>query len=387
MADVVVGNRAGFTTAKDKFLYATPEVLSSYPNAGPHSGGTRVYIVGNNLSIGTNLEVFMDTYPCIVDKMLASSTQISCRTTAVKYDSYNVKKLYIKIDNASLTLDNPFRYVPDPTILRIYPLKSYVSGGRSVTVVGTNFDIIQQPRLGIFSSDGSFINDTVCDVVSSSQMICYSPPVNSELIDIIYREQLESSSLSALSSFSPPHASSSMSYMNNDAAIFEKVSFRVGFIMDDVFSVRDMSANYPTIHSDLIYVPDPKVYSFEEGIKDFKGDSLVIEGENLRLATSESEINVTIGTESCNLTSLAPNQIVCIAPEMQPEPTDEFGRRTPIYLPLVVVSFIHTKISSQELNKFLTCRFVSVTICAMRSAIFVMILPKHSNFHLSQLAL
>ncbi|OTF75410.1 hypothetical protein BLA29_014201, partial [Euroglyphus maynei] len=78
-------------------------------------------------------------------------------------------------------------------------------------------------------------------------------------------------------------------------------------------------------------------FPFEEGIKDYKGDSLVIEGENLRLATSESEINVTIGNRPCNLTSLASNQIVCIPPETQPEPTDEFGRRTAIYLPLVVV--------------------------------------------------
>lgn len=330
----MVGNRAGFTTARDKFLYAQPEVLSSYPNFGPRSGGTRIYIVGNNLSIGTNLEVFMDEYPCVVDKMLASSTQISCRTTAAREENYQVSKLYIKIDNATLMLDSPFRYVPDPTIQRIYPLKSYISGGRSVTVVGTNFDTIQQPRLAIFSVDGSFINDTVCDVVSATQMTCYSPPVNSELIDIIYREQLESS---PLSSYTPPQPSPSSFIHNQDHSIFEKVSLRVGFIMDDVLSVRDMSVNYPTIHSDLIYVPDPKVFAFEEGIKEFKGDSLVIEGENLRLATSESEVNVTIGIEACNLTSLAPNQIICMAPEVQPEPTDEFGRRTPIYLPLVVV--------------------------------------------------
>ncbi|OTF77308.1 hypothetical protein BLA29_014123, partial [Euroglyphus maynei] len=63
-ADVVVGNRAGFTTARDKFLYAVPEILAASPNIGPQSGGTRIYITGNNLSIGTSLEVYLDEYPC-----------------------------------------------------------------------------------------------------------------------------------------------------------------------------------------------------------------------------------------------------------------------------------------------------------------------------------
>jgi plexin A len=135
IADVVVGNRAGFTAAKDKFRYETTDIISSPPNIGPHSGGTRIYITGLNLNIGSNLEVYLDYFPCIVDKMLASSTQISCRTTASKSSSYVVRHLVLKIDNATLTLPRPFRYVPDPTILRIYPLKSYMSGGRTVTVL------------------------------------------------------------------------------------------------------------------------------------------------------------------------------------------------------------------------------------------------------------
>jgi plexin A len=68
------------------------------------------------------------------------------------------------------------------------------------------------------------------------------------------------------------------------------------------------------------------------------GESLVIEGENLRLASTESEVNVTIGTKSCNLTSLAATQLVCLPPELQPAGTDEIGRRTSSSLPMVVVS-------------------------------------------------
>lgn len=329
LADVIVGNRAGFTTAKDKFLYSQPEALSSYPNVGPQSGGTRIYIIGNNLATGTNLEVYLDEYPCHVERLLASSTQISCRTSASMRAPYNVQRLHVKIDNATLTLNTPFRYVPDPTVQRIFPLKSYIAGGRWITVIGTGLDTIQQPRLAIFSLDGSFINETICEVMSSTQMTCPSPPVSPALLDLIYREHQPLGVVT--------EETSSMPFGGNDLTAYEKISFRVGFIMDAVKSVKDLAITYPTLHSALIYVPDPKVYAFDEDIKEFKGDSLVIEGEHLRLATSESELNVTIGGEVCNITSLTQSQIFCLPPLQQPEATDEHGRRTSAYLPLVVV--------------------------------------------------
>ncbi|GFR33872.1 plexin-B [Trichonephila clavata] len=116
------------------------------------------------------------------------------------------------------------------------------------------------------------------------------------------------------------------------------LKLRIGFIMDGVESVRSLQDSFPSLHSDLTYVSDPKFFSFEEdGIKLYKGESLVIEGENLRLASTESEVNVTIGTRPCNLTSLASTQLVCFPPEVQPTGTDEIGRRTETALPMVVI--------------------------------------------------
>ena len=319
IADVVVGNRAGVTQARDKFRYEIVDLTSIHPKIGPQSGGTRIYLSGTNLNIGHDLEVFLDSIPCIVDKTLASSSQISCRTTASSQE-YQVKKLLLRIDNANLILENPFEYIADPTILRIYPLKSYLSGGRTVTVLGTNLDAIQQPRLAIFGSDGSVLNESACEVLSSTHMVCLSPPVNPELMDLLYREQLDS----------PLQTSDPTEY---------DIKLRIGFLMDAVSSVKELASNFPTVHSDLGYVPDPKFYPFdgmnENGIKLYKGESLVIEGINLRLASTESEVNVTIGTRTCNLTSLATTQLVCMPPEVQPPGTDEIGRRTPTGLPMV----------------------------------------------------
>jgi plexin A len=57
----------------------------------------------------------------------------------------------------------------------------------------------------------------------------------------------------------------------------------------------------------------------------------------LNLASDESDVNVTIATRPCNVTSLAMTQLVCTPPEVQPSGTDEIGIKTDTGLPLVVV--------------------------------------------------
>lgn len=42
----------------------------------------------------------------------------------------------------------------------------------------------------------------------------------------------------------------------------------------------------------------------------------------------------------CNVTSLANTQLVCIPPQFQPHPTDDYGLPTKNGLPLIVVSLI-----------------------------------------------
>lgn len=63
----------------------------------------------------------------------------------------------------------------------------------------------------------------------------------------------------------------------------------------------------------------------------------MFQGENLNYASDESDVNVTIGTRQCNVTSLAQSQLVCSPPDTQPSGTDESGARTDSGLPLVVV--------------------------------------------------
>ncbi|XP_076331482.1 plexin-B-like isoform X1 [Tachypleus tridentatus] len=313
-AEIVVGNNAGLTRAREQFLYKVVKLENIHPTIGPMAGGTRLYLSGENLNVGSHMEIYLDNLPCIVDRTLASNSQVSCQTTRAPSPNYSVKILFLIIDNATLTLSNPFIYTFNPTILRIYPLKSFVSGGRSVTVVGTSLQAIQQPHMAIFNNE-TLLNETVCDVISNSQMVCPSPSLSR---DVVHAFLTSSKRITGM------HA--------------EELKFQIGFIMDDVSSVRELQANFPAIHSDMVYVPDPRFFPFDgDGIKLYKGESLVIEGEHLLRASTESEVSVTVGTRPCNLTSLAMTQLVCLPPEDQPQGTDELGRTTDTVLPMVVV--------------------------------------------------
>lgn len=133
------------------------------PSVGPVSGGTQLSITGQHLNIGSNTTAFLDELPCYINSTEAISNRITCTTSRVSAPR-NIHMLTLTIDGANRTLNNhPFIYKMDPTIAEIKPLMSFVSGGRMITVHGTNFDIIQKPEMVVYmNSDFHFpVNKTV----------------------------------------------------------------------------------------------------------------------------------------------------------------------------------------------------------------------------------
>jgi hypothetical protein len=49
------------------FLYIA-QLNEVNPKVGPQSGGTRLYLTGSNLNIGSNIEIFLDELPCRVER-------------------------------------------------------------------------------------------------------------------------------------------------------------------------------------------------------------------------------------------------------------------------------------------------------------------------------
>ncbi|RWS31673.1 Plexin-B-like protein [Leptotrombidium deliense] len=309
-AVIEVANRVGVTRAQEKFQYKRVHLDDVYPKFGPKSGGTAISLTGFNFNIGSNIEVFLDDFACDIKKSMIANKQIICRTTGSVHAPYIIEKLRLKIDGANLTLLKPFTFVDDPKITSVFPQKSFVSGGRYVKITGTNLSSVQQPKMGVLKNN-KIVNETICNIIDDSSMLCPSPSVEQEM-----------------------HTS-----LQNFIDDNNELKFQIAFEMDSVQSVRDLEHNFPQLDAHLYYVPDPKILPFNNnGILLYKGDSLVIDGENLRSATTEAEVNVTIGTKVCNLTSLSMTQLICTPPEVQPEDTDELGRRTDNNLPAVVVT-------------------------------------------------
>ncbi|XP_014294701.1 plexin-B isoform X1 [Halyomorpha halys] len=319
VAAVVVGNQAGFTESSVNFSYKDVKLESVTPFSGPQSGGTQLAITGQYLNIGSKVSVFLDELRCVVNATQTSSSRLMCITSQANIPR-SIKKLILVIDGANRTLSSPFVYKQDPSILEIKPLKSFISGGRMITVHGTNLNIIQKPEMIVYSNiSTNIINKTACTVINAAQMECPSPGVNDEFKKTFQYDRKQRS-LPGKSIDRPP-----------------KLLLKIGFLMDFVLSVRDLEKHYKSLRSQLIYVDDPNFFEFPNEVKLYKGDTLVIEGENLNYASDESDVNVTIGTVPCNVTSLAMSQLVCSPPQKQPAPTDENGIPTLKGLPSVVV--------------------------------------------------
>ena len=363
--DILIGNRAGYTRAREKFRYEQVEVYDIWPRVGPKSGGTRLYVQGVNLNIGSNIEVLLDDAPCIVDRTLASSQQISCITpslNAIQEQSEQqytkhlqtfyqnavsnhlqqqqqpsvlavISHLKLKIDNLVISKSINFTYVDDPVVKKISPLRSPISGGRTINVYGTNFKSIQQPRMIILAVDGIHIlNETICNVQSDEHLTCPSPPINNQLFQLIRQEeqQLLTPQIAKSNELNGGH-----------------IRLKIGFQMGNVQSVRHLG-HHSGLYSLLTYVPDPQFTIFGSSNEQSStnvsirytnpGEPLTLQGIYLKSSNfDENEINITIGLSACNITGYTSNQITCITPVQLPLPTDELGRRTISRLPLVVV--------------------------------------------------
>jgi len=128
-----------------------------YPAIGPQSGGTQLAVTGRYLNIGSTVEAWLDNLPCTVNTSQVSGTRLTCVTSRAPAPG-PVLNISLKIDNATRVLSgNPFNYTQDPTIMEIKPLKSFASGGRMITVHGTNLDTVQNPEMVVYDIEHRMI--------------------------------------------------------------------------------------------------------------------------------------------------------------------------------------------------------------------------------------
>nr|XP_006820080.1 PREDICTED: plexin-A4 [Saccoglossus kowalevskii] len=156
-------------------------------------------------------------------------------------------------------------------------------GGTKIVVTGENLNIVQTTLMRVYKD--VLYYDSPCKVESSTKMVCKAPDISATNIETTAEQ---------------PY----------------KVDY--GFILDSVENTTHL------INSEFgafSYYPNPEYYPFENGVKVYSGvgeDPLVIPGQHLNLASSETDVTVMIGSEICEVISLAWNQLTCQPPRQQP---------------------------------------------------------------------
>ena len=280
------------------------ELSGVFPSFGPQSGGTLLSISGSNLNMGSNVTAMLDDLPCLVNSTHASATRLLCNSSRTDAPR-RISQLTVIIDDAKRVLTHsPFTYTKDPTVMEIKPLHSFASGGRLLSVHGTNLDSIQKPKMVVFMDDGltianwtvttaassidsqhsiirPFNSTQICRVLSASQMECPSPPVDFEMINA-KRQSTQQQQEPQQQQQQRRKRAGLRAHRN----VPRSLTLRIGFVMDNVESVRDLKKHF----QNLQYVEDP-IYSV------FTGVSLI----KLYKVTSTASANEIITTEICNV--------------------------------------------------------------------------------------
>ncbi|XP_061591845.1 plexin-D1 [Cololabis saira] len=264
-------DQSGRGRSKESFSYLVPKLLSLQPNRGSRAGGTRVAIWGEHLDIGSQVKVKVNntlecritektdqTIECIMPPVMQANTESV--TVCVEFEDHPCQ---------DTELSDMYTYEKNPTISSIHPKKSFLSGGRTITVTGQGFDLVQRAVMDVVA-----VERTNCAVVSASTISCPSP------------------------------------------ASSQSLEFSVKFFLDGVLYTGDSPAfsDYTPEEDDgephkghflLEYVEDPQFFTAnkEKLIKHHSGEplTLIINKVPSDLELLPEEYSVMIGSYPCNI--------------------------------------------------------------------------------------
>ncbi|XP_068125873.1 plexin-A2 isoform X3 [Hyperolius riggenbachi] len=158
-----------------QYSFVNPTVSHLNPSRGPESGGTMITITGHNLGAGSTVAIHLGNQTC--EFYERSLHEIVCMSAPSTHGVGPVH-VSVRVDRAQLKSKLQFEYIDDPKVLQIEPEWSIVSGHTSLTVTGTNLDIIQEPRIRVKYKGKDSVN--VCKLVNATSLTCWAPALTSE---------------------------------------------------------------------------------------------------------------------------------------------------------------------------------------------------------------
>nr|DBA18480.1 TPA: hypothetical protein GDO54_016719 [Pyxicephalus adspersus] len=261
----------GGGNSKEKYSFMVPKVDSMFPSVGPRAGGTKMTISGNRLDVGGEARVlFDDTLEC--RDLVRTENSIRCTVPPMgSLPNMNVT-VCVQFEKRSCLDGNfTFQYKENPVIRNMEPRSSHMSGGRTITLTGERFSLIQDVKIKIKNHNGGQMN---CTVISDTVITCPSPTAPNNTL--------------------------------------EKKNISVAFLVNGVYDLSNADLeDDPTERAiidskfSLEYQPDPMFFTAqkEKLIKHHVGEplTLVIHKELDDLGLREDEYQVKVGHIPCEL--------------------------------------------------------------------------------------
>ncbi|KAM3933337.1 plexin-A2 [Leptodactylus fuscus] len=259
-----------------QYSFVNPTVSHISPSRGPESGGTMITITGHNLGAGSTVSIRLGNQTC--EFYGRSLNEIVC-VSAPSLHGLGPVHVSVSVDRAQLESSLQFEYIDDPKVLRIEPEWSIASGHTSLTVIGTNLDIIQEPRIRVKYNGKESVN--VCKNVNATCLTCWAPALTPE-----YRPGLD--------------------------AVERPDEF--GFIFNNVQSLLIFN------NTKFIYYPNPtfELLSTTGVLEQKPGSPIILKGKNLcPPAAGGVKLNYTvlIGDTPCAVT-VSETQLLCESPNL-----------------------------------------------------------------------
>uniref|UniRef100_I3NCB3 Plexin-D1 n=1 Tax=Ictidomys tridecemlineatus TaxID=43179 RepID=I3NCB3_ICTTR len=315
--------------------YTLPLVHNLDPKMGPKAGGTRITIHGSDLHVGSELQVLVnDTDPCtelagppadVAVPRGRTETSITCTVPGGAQAA--PVPVCVRLERRGCVRGNlTFWYMPNPVITAISPRRSPVSGGRTITVAGERFHMVQNVSMSVHHIGRE---PTLCKVLNATLITCPSP--------------------GALSNTSAP-----VDFFINGRAYADEVA-----VAEELGDPEEVPRGS---RFRLDYLPNPQFSTAkrEKWIKHHPGEplTLVIHKEQDSLGLESHEYRVKIGQVACDIQIISERVIHCSVNESLGAAEGQ--------LPITIqVGNFNQTIATLQLGGSETAIIVSIVICSV----------------------
>uniref|UniRef100_A0A8C2J798 Plexin-B1 n=1 Tax=Cyprinus carpio TaxID=7962 RepID=A0A8C2J798_CYPCA len=310
----------GFGLSSQRFNFQDPKLIEVSPQRGPKAGGTTLTITGRKLLTGrvTDISVLLGNVPCSLIASVQEET-IKCLTGASNRTGEH--RVTVRYGNTERHLHGDgYYYTPDPNITHAIPSKSFVGGGRVISVFGQNLDVVQKPQMRVTV----VLPDSIFPLRRRRRRRKRSVTLSTYtvflfllfLFSLLLKEDCEVKTSSLLLCRTP----------GVDAKVVGG-HMLVEFLLDNLrFDFNSVS------QSPFIYEPNPILHplNHRDPTKPYRykpGSVISVEGENLDLAIFKEEVVALIGEGVCTVKTLTHNHLYCEPPSQQPPLSLRHGRK------------------------------------------------------------